>query len=238
MGGKSRAWRYAIAIAALVSGMTVTVAGQASGQTSRNIAPELDLVQRTDVRGDRAVPNHGATTIPYFSDSVELAGKQYRYFMVGTNPKAAAATTVVPTVIIPLRLQFDTGESLDASASAVATVASPIFQTSHFTSGDTQFGDAMQRAMFWGSVANTDYHVRLQPTLAPTQTILVPKSRAVLLHPGDEIGTRHHHVGVLMALLNDRWFGDVVDRLAQTVDPRALPIVLTQDAVVGEGLKG
>jgi hypothetical protein len=112
--------------------------------------------------------------------------------MVGTNPAAGSATTIVPTVIVPLIFKFSDGTVLDptqpacgASNSAVTSVGnSPIFQSSTFTPGgtnvgNTQYVDAFQRANFWNSVSTVspNYHVLLQSPapVNPAVTLTVPK---------------------------------------------------------------
>jgi hypothetical protein len=129
------------------------------------------------------------TTIPHWSDSFTYQGLVYSYTMVGTDPKRGSATTVIPTVLIPLRFVFADGNVFDASTDLVdgqtsvqGIINSPIFQNYDFVSGgthvgNTQYGDAFQRANFWDSVStrSPNYHVLLgQPTVLPTQTINVP----------------------------------------------------------------
>jgi len=109
--------------------------------------------------------------------------------MVGTDPKLGSKTTVIPTVIIPLRFVFPDGQVFDSSTDLIdgqtavqGIVNSPIFKNYNFvlggkSAGNTQYADAFQRANFWDSVGgkSRDYHVLLgQPTVAPTQTIVVP----------------------------------------------------------------
>jgi hypothetical protein len=129
------------------------------------------------------------TTIPHWSDSFTYQGLVYTYTMVGTDPKRSSATTVIPTVLIPLRFVFADGSVFDASTDLIdgqtavqGIINSPIFQNYDFVSGgthvgNTQYGDAFQRANFWDSVStrSRNYHVLLgQPTVLPTQTINVP----------------------------------------------------------------
>jgi hypothetical protein len=109
--------------------------------------------------------------------------------MVGTDPKLGSKTTVIPTAIIPLRFVFPDGQVFDSGTDLVdgqtaiqGIINSPIFKNYNFVSGgksvgNTQYADAFQRANFWDSVGSKsrDYHVLLsQPTVLPTQTIVVP----------------------------------------------------------------
>ena len=129
------------------------------------------------------------SALPTWSDSFVYQGLTYKYTMIGTDPKLGSKTTVIPTVIIPLRFVFPDGQVFDASTDLVdgqtaiqGIVNSPIFKNYIFvlggkSVGNTQYADAFQRANFWDSVGSKsrDYHVLLsQPTVMPTQTIFVP----------------------------------------------------------------
>src|SRR6185503_9445249 len=107
---------------------------------------------------------------------------------------------VIPTALIPIRFVFADGNVFDATTDIVngltpiqGIINSPIFQNYDFNSnqgnyyfggtapavkvGNTQYGDAFQRANFWDTVSTRapNYHVLLsQPTVLPTQTINVP----------------------------------------------------------------
>lgn len=142
----------------------------------------------------------GVTTIPHWSDSFTYNGLVYKYTMVGTDPKRGSATTVIPTVLIPIRFVFADGNVFDATTDIVdgqtpiqGIINSPLFQNYDFNHnagtyvydtpaplvkvGNTQYGDAFQRANFWDSVStrSPNYHVLLgQPTVLPVQTINVP----------------------------------------------------------------
>ena len=128
-------------------------------------------------------------SIPTWTDSFFYKGIKYTYRMVGTDPKLGSKTTVIPTVILPMRFVFPDGSVFDASTDIVdgqtpvqGIMNSPIFQNYNFviggkSIGNTQYGDAFQRANFWDSVSgkSKNYHVLLgQPTVLPTQTITVP----------------------------------------------------------------
>ena len=129
------------------------------------------------------------SALPTWSDSFSHQGLAYTYTMVGTDPKLGSRTTVIPTVIIPLRFVFPDGQVFDASTDLIdgqtpvqGIINSPIFKNYNFvlggkSVGNTQYADAFQRANFWDSVSTKarDYHVLLsQPTVLPTQTIVVP----------------------------------------------------------------
>ena len=128
-------------------------------------------------------------TVPHWSDTFTYHGLTYKYTMVGTDPNRGPVTTTVPTVLIPLRFVFENGLVVDASADSIdgqtsiqGIISSPIFQSHDFnvggiTVGNTQYGDAFQRANFWNLVSHGshDYHVLLgQPTVMPAFEVHVP----------------------------------------------------------------
>ncbi|HSE20265.1 MAG TPA: hypothetical protein VLB68_01365 [Pyrinomonadaceae bacterium] len=176
--------------------LALTAANQQPGRQLRSEAPGRRLVDgtsqlkaRQEQRGERAQPGLNGVTIPYWSDNLTYQGLDFTYRMVGTDPKKGSRITVIPTEIIPYRFIFPDGQVFDASTDVVdgqtaiqGIINSPIFQNYDFvlggtSVGKTQYGDAFQRANFWNSVSTSskDYHVRLgQPTVLPTQTIVVP----------------------------------------------------------------
>jgi hypothetical protein len=146
--------------------------------------------------------------------------------MVGTNPHTSTVTTSVPVEIIPLRFKFANGAVFDGTPRVAAVQASAIFQPASFSTGTTQYGDAIQRAEFWHTVSGNggEYHALLdQPIVRPTVTIDVPVSKGVT-------GSAN---GVAYGLVEDQWFFvDVIQRLVHQMhlDPAGLPIFLS-DAV-------
>jgi uncharacterized membrane protein len=145
--------------------------------------------QLREERGEQVRPEATQHTIPFWSDSFDYQGLEYKYKMVGTDPEKGSKTTVIPTVIIPLRFVFPDGQVFDAGTDIVdgqtpvhGILNSPIFRNYNFelggtNVGNTQYGDAFQRANFWNSVSTRarNYHVLLgQPAVLPTQTIVVP----------------------------------------------------------------
>ena len=159
-----------------------------SQTASRRPMRQIDGTAR--LRREKVDPDAtNSATIPHWSDSFTYQRLVYNYTMVGTDPKRGSATTLIPTVLIPLRFVFADGNVFDASSDLVdgqtaiqGIINSPIFQNYDFVSGgthvgNTQFGDAFQRANFWDAVStrSPNYHVLLgQPTVLPTQTINVP----------------------------------------------------------------
>src|SRR5262249_11757268 len=110
---------------------------------------------------------------------------QLPFNIVGTNPASGPATTVIPSVLVPIKVIYQTagGLFLDGTNVVPAVQNSPIFEASDYTVGGTdlgftQYGDAVQRAEFWNLAGfSQNYHVLLgTPTVAPTVTVTVTSS--------------------------------------------------------------
>lgn len=188
------------------------------------------------------VPSPGARTVPYFSSSFTYGGVTYSYSMVGTDPSTTRTTTVVPTVIVPLRFVFADGHISDPGDVVPDALASPLFQPASFTTGVTQYGDAIRRAMFWQEVAASNYHVLLSPPLVlPTQTLKVPAAQGVYLEAGAAIGppALGFHAAADTGVVSLTWFGNeqIAGAFGQllarlNVDPRAVVIVVSRNAAL------
>lgn len=100
------------------------------------------------------------------------------FTMVGTDPSLPnAGTTQIPTVVVPVRLNFNglviTPEETpcgDTASATQRTMNSPVFQSANwnpsvFQTSNTQFGDAFQRANFSSIISKNspNYHVLLGP---------------------------------------------------------------------------
>ncbi len=166
---------------------------------ARGLDDHFPGLGRPNYRTDRAKalrhakvnPNQpNVVTVPHWSGSYTYQKLTYNYTMVGTDPKRGSATTRIPTVLIPIRFVFeDDGTVMDTSTDLIegrtaieGIVNSPIFKPYHFkidgtSVGNTQFGDAFQRAEFWDSVSTNacDYHVVLEPpVVTPAYEVRIP----------------------------------------------------------------
>lgn len=127
-------------------------------------------------------------TVPTFTGSFVAAGKQYSYRLAGGKPESGGTTTI-PTVVVPLSLSFEAsgGQSRQAVVMSAAgdmrdILRSPIFQPFAFTTGDTQYGDAVQRAQF-PKAARTGWHTLLgKPQMALAIQIEIPAANGYVLH--------------------------------------------------------
>jgi hypothetical protein len=201
-------------VVALVLAALLTFAGTAAAKP---------IGKRLTATFGTATPHAGDRTVATFTNSFTFNGVTYPYTMVGTDPHTSTSTTTVQTEIIPLRFVFADGTVLDGTPRVPALVASPIFQPAAFSSGTTQYGDAIQRAEFWSTVSANGgtYHALLgQPTILPTITIKVPGPQAVT-------GTFQ---GVTFGLIDIQWFFfSVIQNLigSQHYDPASLPIFVS-----------
>jgi hypothetical protein len=163
-------------------------------------------------------------TVPVWLSPFEYGGQGYQALMVGTDPAQGSATTVVPTVIVPLRMVFARdGSVLDAPGMAQELASSPLFTSFPYVVGTTQYTDAYRRADFWSDVATTspDYHTLLgAPTILPTRTLTVP---AALGHTFFSPQANRS-----FGYVDGQWFSLQVKGLIMSlqVDPRALVIFL------------
>jgi hypothetical protein len=165
-------------------------------------------------------------TVPHWTSSFTYQGVTYPYTMVGTNP-ATNSTTTVDVAIIPFDFVFANGDSLDATTKVSNVLGSPNFQDATYTSGTTQYGDAVQRAEFWPAVSTSSsaWHTLINPapTVYPTQVIQVPQNQATLL-----VGRVSHR---LLALMSASWFSDRLHEAINNlhISSTTLPIILTYD---------
>jgi hypothetical protein len=170
-------------------------------------------------------------TAPYTS----LGGRQLPFSIVGTDPSLGAATTSVPTFIVPIKLIFPNAPSLplDGTNVAAATANSPLFLTADYTTGGvdlgvTQYGDAIQRAEFWNLPGfSAGYHVLLgTPSIASTVTVTIPAGSGTLYRLRS---------GGLIGVVDSNFFDNVLNGLLATYKASQLPIFVTDNVFEGAG---
>ncbi|MGH8146254.1 MAG: glycosyl hydrolase family 18 protein [Rhodanobacteraceae bacterium] len=117
-------------------------------------------------------------TVPTFTRMV--SGQTLTF--AGQDP-AKAGTTVIPTVLVPIRLTFaGKTTALDAAGDVPRLLKSPLFAKYDFGTGEkTQYGDALLDATFAG--AKKGHTLLGTPHVEPV-TINVPAGRGYLLHAG------------------------------------------------------
>ena len=112
------------------------------------------------------------TTLPNWTTDFTVQGKPYSDTLIGSDPANGPARTIIPTIIVPIRLTIPdyivNGQPLvlDGRHTIPSMLNSPIFQVSDYDSGrNLQFTDAMLHAEFQG--APHGWHLRLSPSVAP-----------------------------------------------------------------------
>ena len=171
-----------------------------------------------------AVPNTGAQ-LAHWSSSFKYGGHTYSYTMVGTNPSSGSITTTVPTILIPLKTVFSDGTYLSGSGQVSNTKNSPIFQSASYSSGNTQYGDAMQRGEFWKTVSQKapNYHVLLaSPTVTSTVTLNVPAADGFSGYTGN---------GTFAGEIDVNWFDAHIQSMLTShgIAPNKFPIFLSSN---------
>ncbi|MGE5185508.1 MAG: hypothetical protein ACM31C_25770 [Acidobacteriota bacterium] len=159
-------------------------------------------------------------SVASFDSAFSYQGVTYPYTMVGTPP-AQGGTTIVPTVVVPTRFTFAGGLVLDGNDSVPGTLASPVFQTASYSTGTTQFGDAVQRAEFWNQMSTT-YHVQLgRPVVQRTLDVAVPADRGFAFPVGPD-----QYIGFIDI---DWFYGTVRGMLGPAWKVDQFPIVLSHN---------
>ena len=177
-----------------------------------------------------------ATGLVFFAANYNSLGtsRQLPFNIVSTNPANGAATTSIPTVIVPIKIVYQSagGIILDGTNVVPAVQNSPIFLAADYTVGGadlgvTQFGDALQRGEFWQLPGfSQDYHVLLgTPTIAPTVTITVANSTQGNLYRLTS--------GVLLGVVRNSFFDAQLNALLPNYTANMLPIFLTDSVYEG-----
>jgi len=152
---------------------------------------------------DKLQPALLGSAIPTYSYSVvsPVDGKTYSGQIIGVNPSVRPAhATVIPVIVIPVRLIFQYSSSkfifdptvgdpgcLGTGRTALSlTQESPLFNDTRYVFGgtnvgNTQYIDAFQRANFWKEVSASGggiYHTLLGFTPMPLQTVTVSSANS------------------------------------------------------------
>lgn len=140
---------------------------------------DVDATTPTDWATLRAqIAAGGLRTLPNWTRPFSIAGQTYSYTLVGAAP-GKALTTVIPTVIVPIRLtvsdySVDGVHPLvfDGSKAIRPMLGSPIFQASPYAAGNMQFIDAMLHTEF--PDAPRPWHTLFSPSVAAPIDIVAP----------------------------------------------------------------
>ena len=168
-----------------------------------------------------------AHSIPVWDTSFSVNGVIYNIVLVGSNPSRGATTTLVANSIVPMKISFADGTTLDASREVQPLLASPIYTSAAFESGTTQYADSVLRAELWPAVMGGNYHVLLDtPFVEPVYLLSVPAS--------DGFTTIGPH-GEVTGTVDYDWFVKVVQPAILTqlgVSPTSLTIFLTHNLLL------
>lgn len=180
------------------------------------------VAQNPVTQGTRR-PNVTKLTIPYFKTTFVFNGKTYTAKIAGEDP-SMGASTVIGDEIIPVKLIFPDGTRLDGTRQVTSLLASPVFADASYSSGTTQFSDALMRAEFWTDAAQSNYHVLLaRPTVEPTIDVHVPSGDGAIVNGEGQVSYQ--------------WFVQTVEPEILTelnIDPTTLSIFLTDRVEVLE----
>ncbi|HEX5410769.1 MAG TPA: glycosyl hydrolase family 18 protein [Terriglobia bacterium] len=180
---------------------------------------------------EKKAPSGTTIAVPTFTRSFTAAGREYQYTVVGKDP-GEGGTATIPTVVVPVSLVFDAPADKAAKAVEVSTaddvekvVQSPIFQKHAFATGDTQYGDAIQRAQFYKEASARDWHTMLgQPRVASPMQIAIPPANGYLLASKK---TGHSLAIVDLDFVQKKLFDGLAKAQAR---PNELVIALTKNA--------
>jgi hypothetical protein len=179
-------------------------------------------------KADAALASGNLQTLAHWQGSFSIAGKRYRYTILGGKPDSGG-TTEIKTVIVPIRLTIsdfsENGKSplvLDATHFAGQILHSPIFRESNYITGFQQFGDAMLRAEF--PLAASDWHTILTPTVGSTMNITVGAGDSQVLRAKS---------GKLLAVIRDNAIDDPIFAAMQSgmYSPDQYVIFVTYNAL-------
>src|ERR1700692_2903369 len=128
-----------------------------------------------------AVGSYGQGTSPTF----QFKAGQSSLTLPGRDP-AQGGTTVIPTVLVAVRLTFDARPSggksltLDAAGDVRQVLRSPVFAEAAFKGEETtQYADALLRATV--GVTSGTWHTMLGPPLVQRVTVEIPAGYGYML---------------------------------------------------------
>src|SRR5215467_9678234 len=110
----TKGFRMCVAQRVAMKGFRITLAGAVL--TALMLFGQNALAQRHGVFSNVHKVEPTANTIPYWTSSFTYNGVVYPYRMVGTDPATSNSTTVIPTLIVPVKFVFADGNSLDATS--------------------------------------------------------------------------------------------------------------------------
>jgi hypothetical protein len=185
-----------------------------------------------------------------FTASADRGGANFQGTIVGRSPFSRGKTTTsIATQIVPLIIKIG-NTTYDPTipdpicgpktlSSVDVITGSPLFQNNDWTMngvsvGNTQYLDAFQRAQFWSLVGGTNYHLMLNVTVLPPQTLTLTGAN---FNSGNfRNGCNGGTFGVVDINVLDLAVQNLLTGpLAGTVNVGTVPILLTKSVFASEG---
>jgi hypothetical protein len=184
-----------------------------------------------------AVEKKAAPGLATFTRSVVARGRNYRYTMVGSDPYAARpARITIPVQIIPVRITFNDGVTLDPTSPGPGcagpgdpltnTLESPLFTDVDYGDGNRQYVEQTRRLEFWSLVhAKPSSSVRIAPIVLPPIN---------LTYAGPSIEAPCGRAGIIPYSLLDRLIQTLLIPQAkkQGVSPKTFPLFLFTNVIL------
>jgi hypothetical protein len=201
--------------------------------------------------GHHKLIKHPTSTLTQWNGSfTDHLNQTINYTMVGTDPATTNTHSLIPVVIIPIKMVYGNlngNRNFNPNAIRVSNgktvtenfLASPLFKnTVDFVQGGTDVGktqyiDAYQRANFWKYVqTHMQYHVKLGTvTLLKPQTITVsPAFGQVEQNP---FGSGN--IGTMEIDVFDLKLQDIMAANPDTITPGVLPLFISANIYLTEG---
>jgi hypothetical protein len=140
----------------------------------------------------------GTTTVRKFTSTINDGGSSFKFTMVGKNPFVVqtAPSTTIKTLLVPVRIVLPNGDTFDptvagacdpAASALTRTVQSPLVVSKAYSLGGKalgtgQYTDIFRRSEFFKQTSatgiNPGYHVKLNVSTLPVQTVHVPAAAA------------------------------------------------------------
>ena len=183
---KKHGFLIATALVLAAGAAPAATPGDARIHPGHRIPKELDFrTPAMDAAMRRGLAAGTLQTLPSWSHGFTINGQTYSYTLLGTDPAAGPATTVIPTLLVPIRITVSdflvNGQALvlDATPQMADVEHSPIFTPAKFDTGTLQFADAMLHAEF--QQAPKGWHLLFKPSIAPTINVTAPAGAVQVL---------------------------------------------------------
>jgi hypothetical protein len=184
--------------------------------------------------GKAAVAQQRIRSVPTWSGAFTFQGTVFPFTMVGRDP-TKGGTADVDTSLIPISFFFD--EFVDQNGNNIVIDINPVipsflnspnFEQASYTSGFTQFADAVQRAEFF-NIKEEEWHTLIEKPhmLTPVQVEVPVGSSQVFQTSG----------GVIFALIDFGFFISQLNTIVQLepLQVDTLAMALTRNALFYDG---